>query len=153
MKWLGLIILALVGGVLTSERVKHLKSRAEEYSALAVCLDVVFGEIDAFSSSPPKIEESLSLRSEAGVKEHATLVSSPEKALELPIEKSDAERVFEYFAALGKSHRQGEREKAQTLAAYLNKKGEEERSRLDARIRAARLVYGTALACALMLAA
>jgi hypothetical protein len=152
MRWLGLLILALVGGVLTYERTSYYRSKAEEYCTLAACLEVVYGEIDTFLSSPPKIEQALAGRSEIGIKERATIVSSPSLAFDLPIEKRDAERVFDYFEALGKSHPQSEREKAKVLAAHLKKRGEEERDRLDARIRAIHLVYGTALACAVMLA-
>lgn len=153
MTHIALLIIALSGGVLVFDYVKLLKKRAEDYVALALFYEAVYNEIDLLHAPPSAIEKKLSQNGDARIRNCAALISSPERIFDFSIEKHDAEMIFEYFGELGTGSAKSECERASSVLAELNRKRKEESGRLDAKIMTCRLLYGSAIVCALILAA
>lgn len=152
MIYFGLLLLALVGGVSVYDYSKSLVRRAEEYAALAAFADILYGEISLFRSSPTKIKAAIEKNGSARIRALSDAVIFPPLADDLPISSADAKRMREYLSELGKSHYDAECKKAREIAELFNKRKKEEGERVDARIRVCRLLYATAVACALILA-
>lgn len=153
MTYIALLVIALSGGVLVFDYVKLLKKRVLEYEALALFQEAVYTEIDLLHAPPSAIEKKLSQNGDARIRNCAALISSPERIFDFSIEKRDADSIFEYFGELGSGSYKSECERAALLSSELNKKRREEGGRLDAKIMTCRLLYGSALVCALILAA
>ena len=151
MRLIGLLLVAFAVGVLGFEYINKLKVRHAAYVKLSALWHFIYGEIDNFASSPRAIANALDESEDQRLVGSSELLRSPSLVRRLPIDLRDVDMIEEALEHLGEGYVEEVRARAHEICAHLDKRGKEEKRRSEDGERVTLLLYGTALASALIL--